>query len=133
MRSVIEIALRLPATLSSVGAARRSVETGLDDFVDRELLDSSALVVSELVTNSLRHGVLAPNASIEVRVTADGNGIRVEVIDRGIGFDPSSLRRPEPEASGGWGLFLVDQLSSRWGVSTDGVTRVWAEIPASPA
>lgn len=105
----------------------------MEDFVDRDLLDSSALVVSELVTNSLRHGVLAPNASIEVRVTANANGTRIEVIDRGIGFDPASLRPPEPEALGGWGLFLVERLSSRWGVSTDGATRVWAEIPAEPA
>ena len=51
--------------------------------------------------------------------------MRVEVADRGPGFDP---RLADDRAGSGWGLYLVDQLADRLGVSrTDGTT-VWFEI-----
>ncbi|MDQ3991246.1 MAG: ATP-binding protein, partial [Actinomycetota bacterium] len=90
-------------------------------------LEDVRLLVSELVTNSFRHGGLGAGDHIELSIRVSPDHIRVEVADPGRGFQP---RRPEPSADlrSGWGLFLVDQLSRRWGVRNDGATRVWSEI-----
>ena len=51
--------------------------------------------------------------------------VRVEVIDRGSGFD--AFATPEPEY-GGFGLYLVDKLADRWGVETKEATLIWFEM-----
>ena len=85
------------------------------------------LLVTELVTNSVVHAGLRPGERIEVSIQRSDTGVRVEVADQGPGFDPP----PPPEdpfATSGRGLALVNTLSDRWGVETDGLTRVWFEI-----
>ena len=95
--------------------------------------------MSELVTNSLRHGGLGPTQGIEVCLRASPQTVMVEVADRGRGFGG---RRPRPEAKmiqdsqkvvlekdgPNWGLLLVDQLAWRWGISEQGDVRVWFEL-----
>ena len=86
------------------------------------------LLVSELVSNSLRHAGLGRDDRI--RVTADWSGDRlvVQVRDGG-GPRPASpvsgSIRPAPGAESGWGLYLVDRLASRWGTTTGGY---WFEL-----
>lgn len=79
-----------------------------------------ALVVSELVTNSVRHG--DGSSSISVEVEASPDHIRVEVVDQGPCF-PKSIDR-----KGGMGLDIIDQIADRWGVDDHGGCRVWVEI-----
>ena len=106
---------------------------GLAPFLDRGVAENAELLVSELVTNSLMHAGLPEEASIEFCVRASPDALMVEVADGGRGFDHSSSPRPRAvpgsfDASG-WGLFLVDQIASRWGaVQMDGETRVWFEL-----
>jgi two-component sensor histidine kinase len=88
------------------------------------LSQSVRLLVSELVTNSVKHAGAGPDQFIEVELTSSSRGVRVEVADRGPGFDPSGARR-EP---GGFGLLLVEQIADRWGVDFDNGSRVWFEI-----
>lgn len=84
------------------------------------------LLISELVTNSVRHG---DGDSVVVLLDADVPGtLRCEVIDDGTGFVP---RARQPDAIGGRGLDLVEQLASSWGVR-EGSTHVWFELPAGP-
>ena len=92
------------------------------------MLENLRLLVSEVVTNSLRHGGARPETeSIEVTIEQIGDRIVVEVVDPGRGFVPS-VCEPRPGQTSGWGLFLVDSIASRWGVHGDGATRVWFEI-----
>jgi len=117
--------LHLPATGDSVSAARHSLE----DLpgIPAATLDDLKLLVSELVTNSVRHTGLQLGDLIELRVSGEPGRVRVEVADQGPGFKP----QPPPRASSresGWGLFLVEQISSRWGLAVDGETRVWFEL-----
>jgi len=119
------INLRLPASSGAPRAARRGVVEGL--ALDGELAASAALLVSEVVTNSVLHAGL--DASDHVHVDAwwaDGR-LRVEVCDEGGG-----LRRPSPAPprEGGRGLDLIGYLAERWGVHCDGHTRVWFELAA---
>jgi anti-sigma regulatory factor (Ser/Thr protein kinase) len=108
--------------------ARRSLE-GLARLVPPEVLDALRLLVSELVTNSVRHGGLGAGDRVRVVVTEREDRIRVEVTDPGRGFVPSILE-PEGSRPSGWGLYLVDRVAERWGVIDDGATKVWFELPA---
>jgi anti-sigma regulatory factor (Ser/Thr protein kinase) len=58
--------------------------------------------------------------------------VRVEVWDHGHGFKPAR-QTPDRESMSGWGLYLVDQLADRWGVSATSGTSVWFEIDRAPA
>ena len=89
------------------------------------------LLVSELITNAVRHGGAAREDLIELELRALDEGIGVTVSDAGPGFAPTERDAPLDEP-GGWGLVLVDQLADRWGVVRDDRTRVWFEL-ATPA
>jgi anti-sigma regulatory factor (Ser/Thr protein kinase) len=112
--------------------ARHAV-AGLAPYLDPIVAENAQLLVSELVTNSVRHAGLPEEASIEFSVRASAEVLMVEVADAGRGFDHTAGPRPRavgglPEPSG-WGLFLVDRISDRWGaVEMDGETRVWFEL-----
>jgi two-component sensor histidine kinase len=86
------------------------------------------LLVTELVTNSVKHGGADPGQFIEVLLTSSSEKVRVEVADRGPGFEPSV----QPRAFGGFGFLLVDRIADRWGVLSERGSRVWFEIDRPP-
>src|SRR4051795_133324 len=89
-------------------AARRAVER--IDGLDPELVPEVKLLVSELITNSVKYG---GEGQVELQVlTEDPTHIRIEVVDQGVGFIPVARDRPLTEA-GGWGLHLVETLANR--------------------
>ena len=104
------------------GEARNALRA-LNGSLDRELAEDVRLLVSELVTNSLRH---TGTSEIALEVWSSDEVVRVAVTDRGTGFDLDGP--PTPGDASGWGLFMVDRLADRWGVETDGQTRVWFEL-----
>ena len=85
------------------------------------------LLVSELVTNSVRHASLDPEQRIELRVRVGPGTVRVEVEDPGPGFTPTP-RRPSDRRNEGWGLYLVERIADRWGVASGSPSIVWFEI-----
>jgi anti-sigma regulatory factor (Ser/Thr protein kinase) len=92
--------------------------------------DDVSLLVTELVTNAVRHGGAASDRPLQVGFRRHADRIRVEVVDPGTAFEPPSPPR-RGDSSGGWGLFLVDQIAERWGVRpTLAGTCVWFELPA---
>ena len=92
-------------------------------YLDHEISDDVRLLVSELVTNSLRH---TGTSGIRLEVWGSDEVVRVEVVDDGVGFDLPGT--PQPGQVSGWGLFMVDRITDRWGVDTAGETRVWFEF-----
>lgn len=123
------LALRLDPTPSAVGRARALVDS-LQGRLPERVLEDARLLVSELVTNSLRHASLRPDQPIELSLTLDDSVLRAEVRDFGKGFEHEP-RTPQPEGEAGWGLFLVAKLAARWDVQTEGPTRVWFELPVA--
>lgn len=113
-------------------AYARSALLGLEPRLDPRVMDDVRLLVSELVTNSVRHSGAADGECVRVGVGLDGGNVHVDVADAGTGFEPRG-RRPGQSKAGGWGLFLVERLADRWGVARDGGTRVWFEIDAPAA
>jgi anti-sigma regulatory factor (Ser/Thr protein kinase) len=109
----------------AAGEARDTLDH-LVGAVDDDELDTLRLLVTELITNAVRHG--GTQQWIELDIQLYANAVRVEVTDRGPGFQPPETPEPRPDRPGGWGLCLVDRLSDRWGVLIDGSTSVWFEL-----
>jgi anti-sigma regulatory factor (Ser/Thr protein kinase) len=106
--------------------ARRAVED-LGDVIDAEVRPAVMLLVSELITNSVKYG---GDGDLRLQIDATTpRRLRVEVVDQGAGFTPTVRDRPLTTA-GGWGLHLVESLADRWGVH-EGSTHVWFEIDRS--
>jgi len=109
--------------------ARRIVVGHLGGRVAPSVLDSAKLLMSELVTNSLRHSGAAVGESLVVRVCLGRRACRLEVEDRGRDgvIAPGPMDRVN---GGGMGLNLVQMLSERWGLERvlAGGTRVWAQL-----
>lgn len=116
MTTVTRELTRSPA---SAGVARGLVHARAA-VLDVQQREDAALLVSELVSNAVQHGI----GAIWLRIDVETNGLRVEVSDQGnVAVAPS----PMPGAHGGWGLRIVDQLADDWGV-LEGSTRVWFRL-----
>lgn len=112
----------------AAAAARRALG-GLRDLIGRRCLDDVYLLVSELVTNGVRHGGAGEDDLLDLAVLRHGDRLRVEVTDWGPGFDGRARPRNRADQTGGWGLYLVERLAERWGVQRDaGATTVWFEL-----
>jgi anti-sigma regulatory factor (Ser/Thr protein kinase) len=127
MTATARIDIRVPAEVAAPAIARRGV-AALCPYAEDPLMGDLLLLVSELVTNSVRHGALSARDWIHIRVALDPAGARLDVCDPGVGFTPSAPRPRGPDELGGRGLFLVDRIAARWGVELGPRTRVWAEI-----
>ena len=120
------IALELPAEPHSAKVARDAI-AGLDGHLG-EVFGDVVLLVSELVTNSVRHAGLDASQPLQLSVGTEGDTVRVAVRDPGPGFRPPKAPT-DPSHVGGWGLVLVDQLADQWGVKHDGKANVvWCEL-----
>lgn len=122
--------LRLAATVESVRAARHAVDA-IDQLNDHdEAAFNTRLLVTELVGNSVRHAGLEPADIITLDMEIRSRSVRVEVRDPGPGFTRPSFSADPPIGTSGRGLYLVDALADRWGVSRTpaGEARVWFEI-----
>ena len=119
----------MPTTPRAPSLARAAVEPLLSQL-DQARARDAALLVSELVTNSVRHGGLQTDERIALLVRMGTRVLRVSVSDPGRGFENRSGNRVQvsPSRQSGWGLHLVDQLAARWGVSPEDPTIVWFEM-----
>lgn len=130
----ILLEMRFPVTLGAPSAARRSLED-LSSRLDAGTLERIRLLVSELITNSIRYAGLDGahgEGWISLKVEENPGVIRVEVTDSGPGFRPTDFPVVKDRVSG-WGLYLVDRLADRWGVDTEQASQVWFEIDNPPA
>lgn len=120
--------LSLPVAVESASSARHQMRE-LSGVLETQVIENVSLLVSELVTNTLRHAGLGPSDRVDVRVRANDRRVRVEVVDRGRGFHLNDNLAPSADRLGGWGLYLVEQLANRWGVDDAAPgTSIWFEI-----
>jgi anti-sigma regulatory factor (Ser/Thr protein kinase) len=120
--------IALPAGSAAPGAARLFAVHCLTGLVSQRILADAVLLVSELVTNSVRHGDLGEGDTVLVRVYLGADTLRLEVENSGIAGlvpDHRADRRPD---EGGFGLALVGLFATRWGVRRAQNTEVWLEL-----
>ena len=112
---------RLPSSELAPSLARAAfVATAVG--IPGDVFDDAVLLTSELVTNSVRH---AESDWIEIDISLSADRLRIEV-----GDDSRETIRPRtPSVEGGWGLTLVGELATRWGVErlTSG-KKIWVEF-----
>jgi anti-sigma regulatory factor (Ser/Thr protein kinase) len=110
-------------------AAAREALRAANGTLPEHIRDDVLLLVSELVTNAVRHAGAGPEQPVQVQVLRGPRWVVVAVGDEGPGFTWHHTAPPPGDGSGGWGLFIVDQIADRWGVerSASGA-RVWFEI-----
>ncbi len=120
----MQFSFQFPPADDAPAQARAALEV-FDQILSPEVLEDLQLVVSELVTNSVKFG---PKRSITLALSVGSQGVvQGEVIDQGDGEQAKIEMSVEPTIDGGWGLHLVDQVATRWGVR-EGSTHVWFEI-----
>lgn len=115
----------LPPEAPSAALARRLVEAHCP-ALPAERLDTARLLVTELVSNAVRHGA----GPVLLALAASGDRLRVGVEDDSPSM-PVMVSAPVG-AQGGHGLHLVADLASRWGVARRDAgrpgKRVWFEL-----
>ena len=120
----MNLAFDLPADPAAPSQARVAL-LALTGAVMPRLLEDLRLLITELVTNSVRYG---PGGTIRVTVkVADSKTLYAEVTDNG--RDGVVEIREAAEGGGGLGLRILDRMASRWGVY-EGSTNVWFELRA---
>lgn len=122
--------LQLAPDVQAPRRARHAV-AGLPLVADHDA-ETVKLLVTELVTNSVRHARLPAGRPILLDVRRRGTVLRVAVSDGGPGFEHEP-GQPLPLAPGGRGLLLVERLSDRWGVTRGRGTCVWFELDVEDA
>ena len=141
--AILKLDLWFVAAAHAAAAARSALEV-LAERVERGRLQDARLLLSELVTNSVRHAGLGGESSIGLALRLTPDRLSVAVSDPGPGFTPE-ITEPGVEQEGGRGLFIVDQLADRWGVGdspltpprgdrpSDSGTVVWFELRRAAA
>ncbi|MFN2611417.1 MAG: ATP-binding protein [Actinomycetota bacterium] len=89
--------------------------------------DDLDLLITELIANAFKHVPLSSTDKIEISVRLEGRSLKAEVCNPGEGFQPS-VKTPNPLDESGRGLWIVESIASRWGVRSEGPTRVWFEL-----
>jgi anti-sigma regulatory factor (Ser/Thr protein kinase) len=133
-RSCRQIHRKLARAPGAAAIARHELDRfgGELDTIDLEI---SALLLSELVTNSIQHAGPDAGAHMQIDLTMTRDRLRVEVRDGGRGFVPTP-RLYGPSETGHWGIELLGRLADRWQVvSANGnaETLVWFELDRGSA
>jgi anti-sigma regulatory factor (Ser/Thr protein kinase) len=114
----------------AAAAARRELETLLWNF-DPSEFETVALLVTELIANSVKHSGTRPGATVRLDIELTEDVVRAEVRDDGPGFEARPRTADSPLDSK-WGLHLLDVMADRWEVQSGPQTLVWFELDRAP-
>ncbi|MGO9489587.1 MAG: ATP-binding protein [Solirubrobacteraceae bacterium] len=121
LRLELERSVRAPA-IARAAVSEQLVEMGIDGSLGQTVV----LLVSEVVSNAVRHSSAPPEEAISLDAIVTQGAVRIAVTDAGEGFTP---RPRDPDRIGeGYGLYLLEEAASRWGVEQDRGTTVWFEL-----
>ena len=130
MAAILQVSLA--PTVTAPVLARAEVTAWLTRERDAgAFIEVAKLLISELVTNCLRHASITPDQPLRLTASLRATTLRLELRDDGT---QGTIARRAPQQSGiggGFGLDLVAQLSNSWGVERDAHgTTVWLELSA---
>ena len=125
-RSPRELHRRMLRRPRAASTARRELRVLLG-AIDRAEFEVTALLMTELIANAVKHAGGDASDVFELDVLVSDDVIHVAVSDDGEGFE-FAARGAERPAGGHWGLQLVDGLADRWDVVRGDGTLVWFEL-----
>lgn len=119
----------LPHLSSTVASARRRLHEDLDARgVPAGVVDDAVLVLSELLSNALKHARPLPSGKVKVTWEVGASAVLIQVTDGGGATRPYAVD-VSVSSLGGRGLGIVEHLATSWGViDGDGASTVWASI-----
>ena len=118
----------IPGGSSAAWRARQLMRRELAGRVPRLILADVALLLTELVANSVRHGGAGDGTELHVRFESAPPALHVEVENPDHVPGRVHLRPPDLVGGGGFGLHIVERLASRWGIRDKPRTTVWFEL-----
>lgn len=122
------VELELERSVDAPALARAEIAARCRELdLGAPLCQSLILLVSEVVSNAVRHSAGDANAPVQLVATFGAQTIRVMVTDAGAGFTPRP--RDPGRTHDGYGLYLLEKVATRWGVESRGDTKVWFELP----
>ena len=113
--------------LDASAAARRALD-GFRGQLEEDVIERSALVVTEVVTNSVTHAGLTTAQPIDLEIHVLPACLRIEVTDEGTAAFDLVVTLPHAGQNSGRGFWMVDRLTDRWGIDFTHSTRVWCEF-----
>jgi anti-sigma regulatory factor (Ser/Thr protein kinase) len=122
----------IPGGVEAACTARELLTEMFGDTTPDATMHDLHLLTTELVTNAVLHAGAGDSDAIELRVAAGADALHVSVSDPGRTAETPHVEKLDWEVPGGMGLYLVEQISSRWGVDRlgDGAHCVWFELAA---
>ncbi len=123
------VSVCVPHERSGVRVARHALADELvAQGVDGRTREDAVLVLSELVTNAIKHAAPLPSGEIRVRWAIHDDCLHLEITDGGAVTRPHA-GVPDISALGGRGLDIVRTVSDQWGVKEDhDCVTVWADV-----
>ena len=110
---------RLPHDTTAAEKARTRLEEELSSVLPPPRIEDSRLMVTELVSNAVRHAPPEPEGGIVLEIEREPGVVRIVVRDGGKHMDPD-----EPSfhthSDGHYGLFVVDTLANQWAFRSTG-------------
>lgn len=126
-RHARRLELTLERNVQAPAVARAEVTECCREFgIGGSLCQSLILLVSEVVSNAVRHSPADPSEPVGFVASFGERAIRVTVTDAGEGFTPRP--RDPARSQDGYGLYLLEKVADRWGVDSRGDTKVWFEL-----
>jgi anti-sigma regulatory factor (Ser/Thr protein kinase) len=117
---------------TAAGFLARQAVGAFGGDVPSSVLEDARLVVTELISNIVRHTGLYDPQTIELRGSLMPRRLRLELHYDAPPFRPR-IRRPDLHSEAGRGLYIVDRLTSRWGIGPNDGAVAWAEWDLEPA
>jgi anti-sigma regulatory factor (Ser/Thr protein kinase) len=134
--AVDDFVVELGGGVHAAAAARRAVMARAPELPE-PLQGDVLLLVTELVTNAVRHGPAEPEDSVRLECRREGDRLRFLVSQRSpqLNGNGAALVLGPPDTNGnppsGWGLVLVERIAEQWGVLANRPgTCVWFEVAA---
>ncbi len=123
----LELRLWFAGVTRAPASARASLAV-LEPHLGEDRLQSLRLVITELITNSIRHSRIDEQGVVGLDIRLTDGVLRCTVSDPGPGFEKPEVVKPHDDRAGGFGLVILDSVSDRWGVARDELFRVWFEL-----
>lgn len=125
----IEIRRDFPPSSEAVALVREVLDGWLSDLVGEEVAVAARLAASELVANAVKYGGLGEQDTIVLSGLATDEIVRIEVEQPSSAADAHVVLPGEREPiDGGFGLRIVDEVSTKWGVRSEVPGAVWFEV-----
>jgi anti-sigma regulatory factor (Ser/Thr protein kinase) len=121
----MRITAHLPAGAEGAGEARKAIDA-LGRETSHDVLSTLGLLVSELVVNGPEHAGQDPGDAVLLEIETSRTSIHAEVIQLGTGEAVRATK--EQDRRSAWDLFLLQEMSSRWGILEGSSNGVWVEI-----